>query len=59
MRLIASQIRDIGELTPLVRCDLDPLFRTKVKAFLVVEDQAGDVIQSGTQHGGKFGGMTL
>ena len=43
-QLLGSQILFIRELTNLIRENLSPLLRKKVKALLIIEDHARDVI---------------
>ena len=56
-QLIANQILYIGELTTLVRGEMPSLLRKKVKALLIIEDHARDVIQSMIQYGVQNNGQ--
>lgn len=56
-QLIANQILYLGELTSLVRGEMPSLLRKKVKALLIIEDHARDVIQSMIQYGAHHGGQ--
>ncbi|EAX96997.1 Dynein heavy chain family protein [Trichomonas vaginalis G3] len=55
-QLLGSQILFIGELTNMIRDNLSPLLRKKVKALLIIEDHARDVINEIIKYGVNHNG---